>query len=189
MTNKKPELVEMGIRLKELRDLKRKSQKEAAADLNLKPSVLSSYEVGDREPPITTLNNIARYYGVTVDYLTGNSTVKSQIHLVLNSEVGLNDKAISVLRSLGKGFTDFINEFINNKGFLYFMSTLYMYKYQTEDDLLKDIEKESAETTNERTKQICAFKKAQIQAIGKYSMLKPNVLNALDVILKEFEEE
>lgn len=188
MAEKKPVLVEMGLRLKELREIKGKSQKEAAFDLGIKYSTLSSYEVGDREPSTTTLNKIAQYYSVTVDYLTGNSKIKSQIHLVLNSEVGLSDKAINVLKSIDKEFLPFISDFITNKGFYYFISELYMYKYLSEDDLINSIDKEYADVKDEMSKAICGLRKAHIRALGRYSFQKTDVLNALDVILKEFEE-
>lgn len=72
--DKKPELIEFGKRIRDLRNNKKKmSQGNAAKELDLKQTVLSSYENGDREPPFITLNKIARYYGVTIDYLTGNS--------------------------------------------------------------------------------------------------------------------
>jgi transcriptional regulator with XRE-family HTH domain len=101
--NKKLELVEMGKRLKELRESKGKNQKDAAADLNIKPSTLSSYEIGDREPPISMLNNLARYYSVTVDCITGNDEMP-----ILNKTGGLIPEEQSVMEDLVSAWNKFI---------------------------------------------------------------------------------
>jgi len=69
--SKSPDLVDLGKRLKEFRKFRGKTQKEVANDLNIRPSVLSSYEVGDREPPIATLKKLSKYYRVTVDCIIG----------------------------------------------------------------------------------------------------------------------
>lgn len=125
MTQKRELAIEMGKRLKELRNIKGKTQKEVASNLGLKQSVLSSYENGDREPPVSTLNSIAQYYDVTVDFLTCNTDIKSPIHMELYPL--LNDKAISVLKSLDDESIQVVNKLIACKGFSYLLSILYEY--------------------------------------------------------------
>lgn len=55
-------------RLKLLRTERNKSQKEVSLELDLKPSALSNYENGEREPNIGILNIFAKYYSCSVDF-------------------------------------------------------------------------------------------------------------------------
>lgn len=67
------------IRLKELRDERRLSQGGLALKLNLSQSTISAYEVGDRTPDLETLIDIAQFFGVSLDYLAGQTDLKQQI--------------------------------------------------------------------------------------------------------------
>lgn len=58
-------------RLKELREAKNLTQSQVARDLNMPRQSISHYEKGDRQPDYEIALTIARYYGVTVDYLLG----------------------------------------------------------------------------------------------------------------------
>ncbi|MFZ2588128.1 helix-turn-helix domain-containing protein [Paucilactobacillus nenjiangensis] len=64
-----------GIRLKELRNSKHMSQEELGKFLNVGKSSISSYENGTREPSKESIVKIAEIFGVTTDYLLGNSNV------------------------------------------------------------------------------------------------------------------
>ena len=57
--------------LKDLRKENELTQKELAKACNLSPQCISSLEKGINSPTATTLNAIAEYFGVTVDYLIG----------------------------------------------------------------------------------------------------------------------
>lgn len=59
------------MRLKEIRESKGISQRQAALGLNLSPTVYNRYENGIREPSAAMLLVIADYFGVTVDELLG----------------------------------------------------------------------------------------------------------------------
>ena len=63
-------------RITALRKESGKKQKEVAVSLGFTVGTLSTYENG-REPRYEYLNKLADYYGVTVDYLTGNNNYKS----------------------------------------------------------------------------------------------------------------
>lgn len=67
-----------GKRLKYLRSLKNKQQKEVAIDLNLSKTGYSAYENDLRMPGVKTLIKIADYYNVSIDFLLGRD-VKSNI--------------------------------------------------------------------------------------------------------------
>ena len=61
----------LGQRLKELRTERNLTQRRLASDLNIRTVTYLRYEKPQREPPISLLVTIARYYGITVDDLLG----------------------------------------------------------------------------------------------------------------------
>lgn len=58
-------------RIKDLRLSKHLTQKELAQLLNVKPTTVSGWEIGRNEPSIDTLKDLARIFGVSVDYMAG----------------------------------------------------------------------------------------------------------------------
>lgn len=63
----------VGERLKRLRKSKGLKQKELAEIVYVSPSAVSQYENGRSQPSRETLEELARCFGVTVDYLLGYS--------------------------------------------------------------------------------------------------------------------
>lgn len=61
----------LGERLKELREDKNLTQKQIAEKLNINSVTYLHYEKSQREPPLSLLADMAKFYGVTVDYLLG----------------------------------------------------------------------------------------------------------------------
>ena len=57
------------MKLKEIRKAKGISQEQAAADLGISVRALQNYEYGQREPNVAMIIKLAKYYGVTADYL------------------------------------------------------------------------------------------------------------------------
>ena len=53
------------------------SQKQAASDLQISQALLSHYEKGIRELPLSYAVVLAKYYKVSLDYLTGLSDKKT----------------------------------------------------------------------------------------------------------------
>lgn len=62
------------MRLREIREARGISQRQAAIGLNLSPVVYNRYENGIREPSNVILLAMADYFGVTVDELLGRET-------------------------------------------------------------------------------------------------------------------
>ena len=62
------------MKLKELREKNQLSQIKLSKELNLNNVTYGRYELGDRQPDIQTLCQIADYYGVTLDYLCDHKT-------------------------------------------------------------------------------------------------------------------
>jgi len=63
-------------RFKELREEIELNQEEFAKKINVSRSTYANYEVGRTEPSISILIDIANFYGVSVDYLCGNTNIK-----------------------------------------------------------------------------------------------------------------
>ncbi len=63
----------LGKRLKELREELNLTQKELADKLGLNPVTYLRYEKSQREPSLLILAEMAKFFGVSVDYLIGIS--------------------------------------------------------------------------------------------------------------------
>ena len=61
----------LGNRLRKLRENKDLKQKEAAVALGISSVNLNRYETGKHSPDLETLSRLARFFGVTTDYLLG----------------------------------------------------------------------------------------------------------------------
>ena len=60
-------------RLKSLREEKKLSQEELSQLINISRSTLSMYEINKRQPDPETLQKIADFFDVSVDYLLGRT--------------------------------------------------------------------------------------------------------------------
>ena len=61
------------MKIKEIRESRGLTQRQAASNLGLSPVVYGRYENGIRKPDPETLMLIADYFGVTVDALLGHT--------------------------------------------------------------------------------------------------------------------
>lgn len=61
------------IRLRELRKARHLTQEQLAEKFGVQKITISRYENGEREPTFETLNGLASFFGVTVDYLLGRT--------------------------------------------------------------------------------------------------------------------
>ena len=70
------------IGLKKIRKMKNLNQQKVAMDLNISREALSFYENGKREPSLTMLVNMSKYFNVSIDYLiTGEEFHKKWVDL------------------------------------------------------------------------------------------------------------
>ena len=76
------EYVSFGERLRTIRKEKGLSQEEFAALLGTSKQVLSRYEIGQRIPKITQVQQYADKLGVTADYLMGDSVEEAAFNSV-----------------------------------------------------------------------------------------------------------
>lgn len=63
----------LGTRLQTLRKEKKLTQRELASKLKIAQSTIALYEVKKREPDINTLQKLAGFFEVSLDYLTGRT--------------------------------------------------------------------------------------------------------------------
>ena len=99
------ETVKLNKRLKELRKLYGLTQEESARKLNISRSSINNYEAGTREPDYDTLIHIAKFYGVTVDYLIGYTNeyakdMKDSVRMLLQTLNGATDEEIDQARKI-----------------------------------------------------------------------------------------
>lgn len=66
-------------RLKELRESKHISQQRLAIELNVSQATISKYELGQADPDIPTIVQLAEYFHVSADYLLGINDSKQNI--------------------------------------------------------------------------------------------------------------
>jgi len=98
----------LGKRIKELREAKKLTQKELAEQLGLTDATIGLYEVEKRNPPIATLNGLANFFDVSVDYLLGR-TDSSNIYRE-------KDRIEKQKKEMNKYFTlEELEEFIRSK--------------------------------------------------------------------------
>ncbi|KMT22974.1 helix-turn-helix domain-containing protein [Clostridium cylindrosporum] len=69
----------LSSRLKELRREKDILQKDVAEKLNISTSAYGFYEQGKRTPDLTTLELLADFFNVSVDYLLGRTNNKNEV--------------------------------------------------------------------------------------------------------------
>lgn len=65
------------MRLKILREEFKLSQLDLANKLNMSQQAISAYEKETREPDIETINKLANFFGVSIDYLLGKSDIRN----------------------------------------------------------------------------------------------------------------
>ena len=65
------EVYDFGLRLKELREAKRLSQKDVATRLNVVPSTISGYENNTVTPSLEQFTRMAILYNTSLDYMMG----------------------------------------------------------------------------------------------------------------------
>lgn len=96
--------IAIGNRIKSLREDRGLTQKQLAevSGLELNINTLASYERNNREPKIDMIIRLARYFGVTADYLLGMSEHKTVENEAVSKTIPLSDEAIIQLRRITK---------------------------------------------------------------------------------------
>lgn len=91
--------MDSATRLKNLRELYHLSQNDVAKILKVTPSLISSYERGERMPSLQKLSSLADIYHTTTDYLLCRSNKKCDRELYISVD-GLTPRQVKLLREL-----------------------------------------------------------------------------------------
>jgi len=95
------------IRLRALRQERGLSQQKLSELLHISKSSINMYERGEREPGFETLQALASFFEVDLDYLLGNSTYKNKDQW---SRATGNSQKLPVLGAIACGQPIFANE-------------------------------------------------------------------------------
>ncbi|RKJ51438.1 XRE family transcriptional regulator [Butyricicoccus sp. 1XD8-22] len=91
------------MRIKELRLSYDKTQSEIAELLEITRQAYTHYESGERKPSIETICILADYYGVTLDYIVGRTTIPNIYKVTKLKEYEddlIKNKAIELLTEM-----------------------------------------------------------------------------------------
>ncbi|ETO38646.1 helix-turn-helix domain-containing protein [Thermoanaerobacterium aotearoense] len=83
-------------RLKSLREEKKLSQEELSQLINISRSTLSMYEINRRQPDPETLQKIADFFDVSVDYLLGRTDKRN-----IDTSNDVDERLHKVMQELG----------------------------------------------------------------------------------------
>jgi len=93
----------IGTRLKKLRKDKNLTQAELSLRLSISRSSLSLYEINKREPDCETINKIADFFEVSLDYLYGRSSDSfNSKKKLMNISASLTEKEKKLLEIFNK---------------------------------------------------------------------------------------
>lgn len=106
------------LRLRELRTSRKLSQQDLADYLNISKSSVNMYERGEREPGLDTLEAIADFFNVDLDYLSGKTSeiktfaidksvqykLSPNVRRIMDNIVILNDDGLEALAD----YSDFL---------------------------------------------------------------------------------
>lgn len=127
-----------GQRLRELRNERGENQSILAEKLGVSGQSYSAYENG-REPPYSILCAIAKYFGVTTDYLLGLTDARKSENASIVNETGLTELAIRTIKRFSSNnaanylppstndtrtLLDLLNLVITHPKFRYFLQSL-----------------------------------------------------------------
>ena len=103
----------MENRLKELREYKQLQQKQVAEQLNVSPSTYWYWEKGISEPDFESLNKLANFYNVSLDYLLRKDTSTNDFNpnKITILGYGIGKKEIELTEEQKQLLTSLIDQF------------------------------------------------------------------------------
>ena len=94
---------DFGMRLKALRQEAGFTQKEMGDKFGIDRSTITSYEIGKSYPDIVTLRNIADYFDVSLDWLTGRDDDRRSFRRKLLDAVKDDPELTEFVRAMQAG--------------------------------------------------------------------------------------
>jgi len=127
-----------GERLKDLRSAHTLTLKELAEQTGLSASALGSYETDDdKEISPYSVTTLAKFYGVSTDYLLGLTETKNHPNTELH-ELGLSDEMIELLKS-GRINNRLLCELATHPGFRRFLVDMEIFVDRIADMRIHDM--------------------------------------------------
>lgn len=128
----------IGERLKDLRLTHSLTLKELAEQTGLSASALGSYEIdAGKEISPYSVSTLAKFYGVSTDYLLGLTETKNHPNTELH-ELGLRDEMIELLKS-GRINNRLLCELATHEGFRRFLVDMEIYVDRIADMRIHDM--------------------------------------------------
>ena len=128
----------IGERLKDLRLTHSLTLKELAEQTGLSASALGSYEIDEgKEISPYSVSTLAKFYGVSTDYLLGLTETKNHPNTELH-ELGLRDEMIELLKS-GRINNRLLCELATHEGFRRFLVDMEIYVDRIADMRIHDM--------------------------------------------------
>lgn len=87
-------------RIKQLRMEAGILQADLAQQLKVRQNTVSTWETGRSEPDLDALRELSRIFGVSIDYILGNTDIKNP--LTSEDMSGLTEKQIKILEMMGE---------------------------------------------------------------------------------------
>jgi transcriptional regulator with XRE-family HTH domain len=106
------DILDFKDRLKELRKELKKDRYEIANFLNVSYSTIAKYESGVRSPDKETLDKLASYFNVSVDYLLGRSDIRNPEN---NNKLTKKDE-----RDIAKDLEKMMNDLEHADGLMFY---------------------------------------------------------------------
>ena len=85
----------LGEKLKGLREDRDLKQIDVAQEINVLQASLSNYELDINQPDLSVLVKLANFYNVNIDYLLGNTDIKSSC-IPFNPKMSRNTSRIKL---------------------------------------------------------------------------------------------
>lgn len=103
-------------RLRELRKERGLTLMQLAKHFNMSHSTLSKYETGHRKPDMEMLKKLSDYFGVSVDYLIGESPVRDKDKtVIINKDTNISDLPPEAVQELENFIKELREKYKNKK--------------------------------------------------------------------------
>lgn len=106
----------LSSRLKHLRKINNKTQKQVADFIGITRPAFTAYEIGKREPDNKILQKIADYFEVTTDYLLGRSNEPELTEIEDKERDSEVERLLKIIESLPEDKRKKIEEDISKYG-------------------------------------------------------------------------
>ncbi len=89
-----------GKRLRRLRENRNLTQAQLAKKFNISRTTLGYYESAERTPDIVTLDRIAKFFEVPLDFLMGYNDAQNKENSSICDSLGISEKSVENIRSV-----------------------------------------------------------------------------------------